>query len=332
VNYRRLSILLVGPVPIVAASIGLTKWMKFPRAQAPSSNQVIVRGQDSPLAAEQPSAPPTLGAASPGGSDGFQIEQSCQAAAAELRMRLAADCAMIIRAPFVIAGDLSEQDLDAWHRRTIGPAARAMASAYFRTPPDEPITVLLFSGEQSYNRYAQHLFGDEGISVYGYYKPGRRTLVMNIATGGGTLVHELTHALIDFDFPKVPAWFNEGLASLHEQCRIRDDETGIEGLVNWRLDALQSAIRDEWLRSLQSLVGDNDFRGSQETLNYAQARYFCLYMQQQGVLTDFYRKFRDDQTSDPLGVASVAKVFPNQNWEELDADFRDWVRQLKREP
>jgi hypothetical protein len=205
-----------------------------------------------------------------------------------------------------------------------------MAHCYFRRPPKRPITVLLFNGEQSYNRYAQQLFGDEGISVYGYYKPGQRTLVMNISTGGGTLVHELTHALMDFDFPNVPDWFNEGLASLHEQCHIRSDESGIDGLVNWRLDGLQRALADGKLRSLASLVGSNDFRGAQQTLNYAQARYFCQFMQERGVLKAYYHRFRNDAQDDPLGYRSVSAVFPDHTWEELDAEFRTWVAGLKR--
>ena len=38
-----------------------------------------------------------------------------------------------------------------------------------------------------------------------------------LATGGGTLSHELTHALMEADFPNAPGWISEGLASLHEQ-------------------------------------------------------------------------------------------------------------------
>jgi hypothetical protein len=237
---------------------------------------------------------------------------------------------VIVRAPFVIGGDLEEADLTRHYDRTIGPAARAMAHSYFKTPLDKPITVLLFSGEQSYNRYALQLFGDEGISVYGYYKPHLRTLVMNIGTGGGTLVHELTHALIDFDFPRVPAWFNEGLASLHEQCQIKPDETGIIGLVNWRLDGLQKALASGRLRTLASLICDDDFRGPQQTTNYAQARYFCLYLQERGLLEDYYRRFRDNQRDDPLGARTVLEVFPDQTWDDLDADFRRWAAGLRR--
>jgi hypothetical protein len=262
--------------------------------------------------------------------DPEKLQAACREAADQLAMQLGPQCRVIVREPFVIGGDFDEADLARHHQRTIGPAARAMAHAYFDTPPHQPITVLLFSGEQSYNRYAQQLYGDEGISVYGYYKPHLRTLVMNIGTGGGTLVHELTHALIDFDFPRVPPWFNEGLASLHEQCHIREDESGIDGLINWRLDGLQQALAAGRLRSLASLVGDNDFRGRQETTNYAHARYFCLYLQERGVLEEFYSRFRSNQESDPLGVQTVLQVLPDRTWDALDADFRAWAGKLKR--
>jgi hypothetical protein len=78
------------------------------------------------------------------------------------------------------------------------------------------------------------------------------------------------------------------------------------------------------------LVGDNDFRGRQECLNYAEARYFCLYMQERAVLESFYRSLRQGHARDPLGLESVAKIFPDRSWDELDADFRDWVMRLKQ--
>jgi hypothetical protein len=100
--------------------------------------------------------------------------------------------------------------------------------------------------------------------------------------------------------------------------------------VNWRLDGLQKALAAGRLRTLASLIGDNDFRREQETTNYAQARYFCLYLQEHGLLEKFYRCFRDSQEHDPLGVHTVSQIFPDQSWDELDADFRRWAAELKR--
>ncbi len=332
-RYRWLTLLL-GPAPIVLGSIALTHWLK-PLDPAPvTSNHVVLRpsgetdaGPDALAALSRRALSPARPVAD---HSRERLESACRESSDRLAEQLGTGCGVIVRAPFVIGGDFSEADLAAHYDRTIGPAARAMGHAYFQIPPSEPITVLLFSGEQSYNRYAQRLFNDEGISVYGYYKPHLRTLVMNIGTGGGTLVHELTHALIDFDFPRVPAWFNEGLASLHEQCHIRPDETGIQGLVNWRLEGLQKALAGGRLRPLASLLGDDNFRGAGETTNYAHARYFCLYLQEQGLLETYYRRFRERQEQDPLGQATVLGLFPHRTWDELDADFRHWAAGLRQ--
>ncbi len=267
-------------------------------------------------------------------SDAEKLAAKCAAEAKELTARLGDECRVIVRSPFVIAGDLSEADLAAWHRRTIEPAAKAIANCYTKTAPSEPITIWLFSEEKSYRRYAEKLFADRSVSVYGYYKPTLRTMVMNISTGGGTLVHELTHALVDFDFPGIPDWFNEGLASLHEQCRFRSDESGIEGpfiegLVNWRLPALQKAIAEGRLRPLEELIGSDDFRGRLEGLNYAQARYFCLYLQEKGLLRKFYHAFRDERKTDRLALKAVKALFPDQSWDELNLAYRRWAAELK---
>jgi hypothetical protein len=267
--------------------------------------------------------------------NGEELAAKCAAAAKELRPRLGDECHLLVHSPFVIAGNLSEADLAAWHRRTIEPAAKAIANCYTKAAPSEPITILLLADEKSYRGYAEKLFGDRSVSVYGYYKPSLRTMVMNISTGGGTLVHELTHALVDFDFPEIPDWFNEGLASLHEQCEFRWDESSIDGpfikgLVNWRLPALQKAIAEGRLRPLEELIGGDDFRARLEGLNYAQARYFCLYLQEQGVLRKFYVAFRDGRRTDRLGLKTAKAVFPEQSWDELNQAFRRWAAGLER--
>jgi hypothetical protein len=236
---------------------------------------------------------------------------------------------VIVRAPFVIAGDLSQHALSNWYEQTIGPATRAMQRLYFRTPPDAPITVYLFSSEESYDRYTEALFGESGVSVYGYYKPMDRTLVMNIGTGGGTLVHELTHALMDFDFPEVPDWFNEGLASLHEECQVHSDERGIVGRVNWRLTALRQALAEGKLRTLESMITGDDFRGSEEAVNYAQARYFCMFMQQQGVLAYYFHQFHAQCADDPHGDQSLLAVMDQHDWASLNTAFRRWIGELE---
>ncbi|MBL8829205.1 MAG: hypothetical protein JNM18_19640 [Planctomycetaceae bacterium] len=317
-------LLIVAPLPILSASWSLTHWTGAQLNASPEPNHVVA----------VPVAPRVAGlvtsADHANAADGA-LRLLCDTQAEHWRRQLGPECAVIVRPPFVLAGDLTHERLDDWHQQTIAPAMRALTYRYFSTQPDEPISILLWSTESSYNQYARRLFGDEDVSVYGYYRPQLRTLVMNISTGGGTLVHELTHALAAFDFPGMPEWFNEGLASLHEACRIREDGTGLDGLVNWRLDGLQSVAQAGQLPSLRDLVRRRDFRGPQIGLNYAQARYLCLFLQQQGKLDDFYQTAKEQRHADPTGHDALIGLFEHRDWSRLDREFSSWVANLRRD-
>jgi hypothetical protein len=201
---------------------------------------------------------------------------------------------------------------------------------YFKTSPDEPILILLFEDHASYEKLAAAWFGDHDVPHYGFYRHSDRTMLMDVSTGTGTLVHELTHALIAPDFPSVPDWFNEGLASLYEQSQINGDH--ITGLPNWRLPALQKAIRDGTLRPLSELIQDKDFRDEKLVgLNYAQARYLMQYLQDRGHLQDFYKSFRDHHEKDPTGIESLKTLIAPQSLDKFDKGWREWVLTLRFE-
>ena len=76
---------------------------------------------------------------------------------------------------------------------------------------------------------------------------------------------------------------------------------------------------------MRSLLTADDFHGPDEKLNYAQARYCCLYMQRQGVLGDCYRRLRANRSGDLHSERAVLALFPGRTWDELDADFRGFV-------
>ncbi|MDX1961703.1 MAG: hypothetical protein SFX18_01035 [Pirellulales bacterium] len=259
------------------------------------------------------------------------LAQALSTKAAEVKKLLADDLRMIVREPFIIAGNLSEKNLATWHQQTIQPAAAALGRQYFTTPPNAPIVIWLFTDADTYTRHAERIYGDKDISVYGYYKPDQRALVMNIGTGGGTLIHELAHALAAVDFPGQPDWFNEGLASLYEQSRFAGtgEKLRIYGLTNWRLPKLQEAIKAGKLQSLTELMSLRDFRGANMGLNYAQARYFCQYLQEQGKLEEYYRAFRDNREEDPHGLKAAKKVLGAEAWQIIDADYQKWVLGLR---
>jgi hypothetical protein len=267
----------------------------------------------------------------PAEAPGPALAKACSAVGAELARRLGEGGTMRIEPPFVVAGNLPADRLAGYLRWSIHRPAKAMWACYFDARPTRPITVLLLRDEASYRDTARRLMGDTGVAHFGYYKPSRRTLVMNISTGTGTLVHELTHALIAYDFPRVPDWFNEGLASLHEQCRVEDAR--IVGLVNWRLPGLQRAIREGTLRPLGELIAARDFYRNQVGRNYAQARYLCLYLQRQGKLIELYRRLRAAYGSatspDPATDVRILESVSGRSMEQLDADLRAWAMELR---
>lgn len=253
------------------------------------------------------------------------VARLARQAAANLLARLDNSFRAVVRPPFVVVGNLPEMRLRQMADASVVAPAAAMWSSYFRRRPADAITVLLFRDDRSYRLWAEKLFGDKAVPYFGYYKPSRRTLVMNIATGTGTLAHELTHALITYDFPSVPTWFNEGLASLHEQCYVRPGR--IVGAVNWRLPALQRAVKARTLRPLAELITQRDFYGRQQGLNYAQARYFVMYMQQRGLLRKFYEHFRDHHAGSGADAKAVEHVF-DAELAKVEASFLQWVMTL----
>src|SRR6185295_17675326 len=165
-------------------------------------------------------------------------------------------------------------------------AAQALHATYFQAEPSEPILIFLFESEEPYKRLAKKWFDDDDVPHFGFCRHDG-IMLMNISTGGGTLVHELVHALIKPDFPAVPSWFNEVLASLYEQCNLNGDE--ITGLKNWRLPALKKAIRENQLRPIDEMIADPNFYDREHVgLNYAQARYLLMYLQEKKLLTKYY--------------------------------------------
>jgi hypothetical protein len=235
---------------------------------------------------------------------------------------------IVVTPPFVVIGDDSPAEVRRRARDTVQWAVEKLKKAYFRKDPAEILDIWLFNDKESYEENAQRLFHSKPDTPYGYYSHADRALVMNIATGGGTLVHEIVHPFIAANFPRCPAWFNEGLASLYEQCGEEDGE--IHGYTNWRLPGLQKVIRRKKLRSFQSLCSTttDEFYGDQSGTNYAQARYLCYYLQEQGLLRQFYRRFSAQRQSDPTGYQTLQDVLDRKDMRKFQTEWEVFVLKL----
>jgi hypothetical protein len=267
------------------------------------------RSSETPVVADPPSAakppkPPAEPAppARPGDLDAH-VES--------LRARFdARGWTVVAEPPFAVVGDGGGPRVSGHASGTIRWAVTHLEAAYFEAPPEHIITIYLFETAESYERHARELFGEPPDTPYGYYSPSDRALVMNIATGGGTLVHEIVHPYMAGNFPSCPSWFDEGLASLYEQSSERPGEdVEIVGLTNWRLAGLQEALRAKTVPSFQQLCeSGRGFYTDDPGSNYAQARYLCYWLQEQRLLQRFYREFRANVNRDPSGYATLTGI------------------------
>ncbi len=240
------------------------------------------------------------------------------------------DFTVIIQPPFVVVGDESPSAVKGHAENTIKWAVDKLKQDYFTKDPKEILDVWLFRDSASYETNALALFGEKPGTPYGYYSSAHKALIMNISTGGGTLVHEIVHPFVEANFPACPPWLNEGLGSLYEQSGEVDGH--IHGYTNWRLPGLQAAIRAGKVPAFKSLTAldAHGFYDEDKGTNYGQARYLCYYLQQHGLLIKFYREFYAHQKQDPTGYRSLQKILGTVDMKAFKVKWEKYVLGLTR--
>jgi hypothetical protein len=249
----------------------------------------------------------------------------------KLKSRVPEGFTIVLQRPFVVLGNESPETVRYRAKKTIDWAISRFKLDYFERDPSQIIDIWLFEDAVSYEEFTQRLFNEKPTTPYGFYSPHNHALVMNIATGGGTLVHEIVHPFIASNFPDCPSWFNEGLASLYEQAH--DREGHIAGMTNWRLRGLHAAIRDRKLPSFEKLcrTTTSEFYDRDRGTNYAQARYLCYYLQEQGLLVKFYRAFRKNVGHDPTGIETLKMILGEEDLAAFQQRWQTYVLKLEFE-
>jgi len=239
---------------------------------------------------------------------------------------------VVIEPPFVVIGDESPDIVAFRAEKTVRWSTQLLKQDYFRRDPDTIIDIWLFGSEESYLRHAKSIFGHEPDTPFGYYSPDFDALIMNIATGGGTLVHEIVHPFVAANIPGCPAWLNEGLGSLYEACSECDGK--ICGLTNWRLPGLQRAITDGMVPTFEHLTSRTDaqFYGDTGGIYYAQSRYLCYYLEQHGLLRRLVRDYVANQAEDPTGYRTLQEVLGSPDVPTFETQWREYVMGLSYPP
>jgi hypothetical protein len=252
-----------------------------------------------------------------------------EAHAKKVREFLPKNFTTIIEPPFIVTGNGTPDSVQSAATNTVKWAVEHLKKDYFQNDPKDIITVYLFKDKPSYDKYTDELFNDNPGTPYGYYSPTHKALIMNIATGGGTLVHEIVHPYIATNFPNCPPWFNEGLGSLYEQSAEKNGH--IIGLTNWRLAGLQRAINGDKLPPFKDLfaMDQEAFYTKDKGNNYAQARYLLYYLQEKNLLHDYYKRFTKDQKTDPTGLESLKKTLKEDDLDAFQKRWQKWVLTLR---
>jgi hypothetical protein len=246
----------------------------------------------------------------------------------ELKEKIPPGFTIILQKPFVVIGDEQPDMVRLRAEKTIQWSVDMLKQDYFEKDPLDIIDIWLFKDEKSYTKHALEIFGGEPTTPFGYFSEKHNALVMNISTGGGTLVHEIVHPFIRANFPHCPAWFNEGLASLYEQCGEKDGH--IYGYTNWRLSGLQEAIMNDMVPSFETLTScdENAFYTQDRGTNYAQARYLCYFLQEYGLLVQFYHQFYENRKEDPTGYQTLQKILGEEDMDMFKEKWESFVLQL----
>jgi len=74
-----------------------------------------------------------------------------------------------------------------------------------------------------------------------------------------------------------------------------------------------------------------DFYDDDSGVHYAEARYLLYYLQEKGVVRDFYRAFRAARGRDPTGYATLLATLGERDTPELRARWEKFVLALRFE-
>jgi hypothetical protein len=80
------------------------------------------------------------------------------------------------------------------------------------------------------------------------------------------------------------------------------------------------------LTALDSSAFYNEDKG----VNYAQARYLCYYLQEQGLLVKFYQEFQARQKQDASGFKTLQHILGEADMEEFKTKWEKYVLNLRQ--
>ncbi len=155
-----------------------------------------------------------------------------------------------------------------------------------------PTNVVVFANDSSYRPFKpKRADGRIDDEIAGYFQSGEDVNYITLSLSGdpkqvyGTIFHEYIHFIVNTNFgPKVPQWFNEGLAEYYQTFEIADDIKIKLGLPQGGHLAL---LQQGNLMKLEQMLNTTNYQLSQTTgrtrdIFYAQSWGLVHYLTQSG--------------------------------------------------
>jgi hypothetical protein len=223
-------------------------------------------------------------------------------------------------APFEPAADLAQRALDVY------------LGSFFARRPDRAVTVFVVRSASAFGALCDSRFPSGCEGDLGAYSRQTRDIIVDVGPGLPSITHELVHPLVQTDFPRAPAWFEEGLAALFEKP-VFEPAGEVHGARNWRNDRLVAALASPGRRGKVQLralfaLHDSDLDTGDQDLSYAMARALCQWLDERGQLWPFYRAWRDGAAEDLEGNKSFARV-TGMTPDQAEASWVAWVTERR---
>lgn len=163
---------------------------------------------------------------------------------------------------------------------------------YFAALEHEPFVIAFVDNPYQGHQLLKQIYPQSGTlqnsPFFGFFNPKDNFILATVSAGYGTFLHELMHGMLHADFPQIPEWLDEAMASLYERSRWSGGV--LMPLPNWRLDNIsESTMMD--LSQFDAIEEDR-------VIDYQELsalRMLMLYLESEGKLTAFYHSVKDNQ-------------------------------------
>jgi hypothetical protein len=232
---------------------------------------------------------------------------------------------------FVIFSDLDDgltyKLIDTDMRNTID----AMTNNFSDKLPKIVTPIYLFEDYDDYKEFVLNSYDipEHDISPYGFFKISKNVIVVRYVSWKGSILHEITHCFTRSDFPNMPSWFDEGFASLNEKSIFKNGKLIPD--FSLRIISIRRALENNTYTSIEHLMrtDDQELYGGRTSFYYAQSRYLLMYLQKNGLLEAYYKKFRDTYSTDETGISQLEDIL-GKPLPEFEEEYVEYVKSFKQ--